>query len=125
MIELIKRNWKIFAIVWFLAFLAGFYFGPINKVSAGTWNEKPVMCEQIEVAMEILKAKGETPLVTGVQHAKVRSVDGLATHPVQIPLQIFVNINTKTFSILEYHPAINSVCVIAYGDDFKLIGEKS
>jgi len=124
MIELIKRHWKIFVIVWSLSFLAGFFFGP-TTVFAGTWNEKPVMCEQIEVAMEILKAKGEVPIATGVQSAKVRSADGLAAAPVHIPFQIYVNFKTLTFSVIEFHPQINSVCVIAYGDNFKLIGESS
>ena len=124
MIELIKRHWIIFTIIWSLSFLGGFFFGPI-KAFGGTWNEKPVICEQIEIAMKILKAKGEVPIVTAVQSAKVRSEEGLADAPVHIPLQVFVNWKTKTFSIIEYHPQINSVCVIAYGDDFKLIGEKS
>ena len=124
MIELIKRYWRIFVIVWSLSFLGGFFFGP-TTVFGGTWNEKPVMCEQIEVAMKILKAKGEVPIATGVQSAKVRAEHGLADAPVHIPFQIYVNFKTKTFSVIEFHPQINSVCVIAYGDNFKLIGESS
>ena len=65
------------------------------------------------------------PTNTGVQSAKVRAEQGLADAPVHIPLQIFVNLKTKTFSILEFHPSINSVCIIGYGDDFNLIGAKS
>jgi len=92
---------------------------------AGEWNEKPVMCEQKQVALEAVHAKGEIPMITGVQSAKVRETQGLASSPVHIPLQIFVNLKTKTFSIVEFHPSINSVCIIGYGDDFKQLGDKS
>jgi len=96
-----------------------------NKVQSGSWNEKPVMCEQKEIALDTVRSKGEIPLITGVQSAKVRTTEGLAHAPVHIPLQIFVNLKTKTFSILEFHPSINSVCIIAYGDNFKQLGAKS
>jgi len=97
----------------------------INIAVAGEWNDKPVMCEQKEVALDAVRTKGEMPLITGVQSAKVRTTDGLADAPVHIPLQIFVNLKTKTFSILEFHPEINSICIIGYGDDFNLLGDKS
>ena len=94
----------------------------VAKAYSGTWNEKPVMCEQKEIALDTLKKKGEIPIITGTQSTKVFSQDGLAIMPVHIPLQIFVNFKTKTFSIIEFHPVYNSVCVIAYGDDYKAIG---
>jgi hypothetical protein len=106
----------MFGTVWFVY---------MNDLHAGEWNEKPVMCEQKEVALDAVRAKGEMPLITGVQSAKVRTEEGLAYAPVHIPLQIFVNLKTRTFSILEFHPSINSVCIIGYGDDFNLLGKKS
>ena len=106
----------MFGTVWFVY---------MNDLHAGEWNEKPVMCEQKEVALDAVRAKGEMPLITGVQSAKVRTEEGLAYAPVHIPLQIFVNFKTKTFSILEFHPSINSICIIGYGDDWKRIGETS
>jgi|TARA_R110000782_G_scaffold207162_2_gene295671 hypothetical protein len=104
------------SVLWYIA---------IGIALAGEWNEKPVMCEQKQVALDAVRAKGEIPMITGVQSAKVRTEQGLADAPVHIPLQIFVNLKTKTFSILEFHPSINSVCIIGYGDDFNLIGAKS
>tara|TARA_R110000772_G_scaffold28561_1_gene71970 strand:+ start:201 stop:536 length:336 start_codon:yes stop_codon:yes gene_type:complete len=104
------------SVLWYIA---------IGIALAGEWNEKPVMCEQKQVALDAVRAKGEIPMITGVQSAKVRAEQGLADAPVHIPLQIFVNLKTKTFSILEFHPSINSVCIIGYGDDFNLIGAKS
>tara|TARA_B100000965_G_scaffold406115_1_gene443252 strand:- start:3586 stop:3939 length:354 start_codon:yes stop_codon:yes gene_type:complete len=110
-------------IIWCLAFWGGFITG--TSAFAGEWNEKPVMCEQKEVALEAIKAKGEIPLITGVQSVKVRDPDGLSDIPAHVPMQIFVNLKTKTFSILEYHPSYNSICIIGYGDDWKQLGEKS
>ena len=104
------------SVLWYIA---------IGIALAGEWNEKPVMCEQKQVALDAVRAKGEIPMITGVQSAKVRAEQGLADAPVHIPLQIFVNLKTKTFSILEFHPSTNSVCIIGYGDDFNLIGAKS
>ena len=97
----------------------------IHNAIAGEWNEKPVMCEQKEIALDTVRSKGELPLMTGVQSTKVRDTDGLSDVPAHIALQIFVNHQTKTFSILEFHPSINSVCIIGYGDDFNLLGKKS
>jgi len=108
-----------------LYFILTYMLVCITAAVAGEWNEKPVMCEQKEIALEIVKAKGELPLITAVQSVKVREEQGLAATPVHIPLQIFVNFKTKTFSILEFHPHINSICVIGYGDDWKTLGNPS
>ena len=43
----------------------------IHNAIAGEWNEKPVMCEQKEIALDTVRSKGELPLITGVQSAKV------------------------------------------------------
>ena len=82
----------------------------IHNAIAGEWNEKPVMCEQKEIALNTVRSKGELPLMTGVQSTKVRDTDGLSDVPAHTALQIFVNHQTKTFSILEYHPSYNSIC---------------
>ena len=108
-------------IIWCMAFWGGFITG--NSAFAGEWNDKPVMCEQKEVALEAVKAKGEVPLITGIQSVKVRDPDGLSDIPAHVPLQIFVNPKTKTFSILEFHPSYNSICVIGFGDDWKTLGD--
>lgn len=99
--------------------------GLFGQIQAGEWNEKPVMCEQQDIALEIIRNKGERPLVTGIQSTKVRDEDGLSDIPAHTPLQIFVNFKTNTFSILEFHPSYNSICIIAYGDDWKILGSQS
>ena len=100
------------------------FFMFVYQASGGEWNDKPVMCEQKEIVLDTIKSKGELPLITGIQSTKVRDIDGLSDIPAHTALQIFVNHQTKTFSILEYHPSYNSICIIAYGDDWKTVGEK-
>ena len=110
------------AIIWCLAFLGGLITG--KSVFAGEWNDKPVMCENTRVTLKAIQAKGEILLMTGVQSAKVRNPDepnGLADKPVHLALQIFINMQTKTFTIVEYHPSYDVICIIAYGDDFNSI----
>ena len=110
------------AILWCLAFWGGLITG--KSAFAGEWNDKPVMCEKTKIALRAIQAKGEILLMTGVQSTKVRTPDepnGLAQKPVHTPLQIFINLQTKTFTIIEYHASYDSVCIIAYGDDFSSI----
>ena len=92
-----------------------------SNVEAGQWNDKPVMCAPTKQTLKAIQSKGEILLMTGVQSTKVRNPDesnGLAANPVHLALQIFINLQTKTFTIVEYHPSYDSVCIIAYGDDF-------
>ena len=49
----------------------------------------------------------------------MRTETGLAKNPVSIPLRLYVNKKTGTFSVLEYHPSYKSFCVIAYGSEFE------
>lgn len=113
-----------------LVSIATILFGAVwliymNDLHAGTWNDKPIMCEQKEVALKAIRAKGEIPIITGIQSTKVRDEHGLSDIPAHVPLQIFVNLKTKTFSITEYHPSYNSICIIGFGDDWKQLGESS
>ena len=119
---MIKKLTYAFFIFWIL--MAAFMFWPHDS-SAGEWNEKPVMCEQKDIALKAIKDKGETPLITAIQSTKVRDTDGLSDIPAHVPLQIFVNLKTKTFSILEFHPSYNSICIIGYGDDWTMLGDKT
>ena len=101
----------------FILFLIFFTF----NANAGEWNDKPVMCAPTKETLKAIQSKGEILLMTGVQSAKVRNPDepnGLAANPVHLALQIFINLQTKTFTIVEYHPSYDSVCILAYGDDF-------
>ena len=110
--------------LWWLLLIVAAVLMISNAVSAGEWNEKPVMCEQKEIVQKLLRDKGEVLLMSGIQLTKVRDPDepnGLSLTPATLPLQVFVNIETKTFSITELHPTYNSICIIAYGENFNSI----
>ena len=107
--------------LWWLLLIVAAVLMISNAVSAGEWNEKPVMCEQKEVVQKLLQNKGEVLLMSGIQLTKVRDPDepnGYSPIPATLPLQVFVNLETKTFSITELHPTYNSICIIAYGENF-------
>ena len=107
--------------LWWLLLIVAAVLMISNAVSAGEWNEKPVMCEQKEVVQKLLQNKGEVLLMSGIQLTKVRDPDepnGYSPIPATLPLQVFVKIETKTFSITELHPTYNSICIIAYGENF-------
>ena len=107
--------------LWWLLLIVTAVLMISNAVSAGEWNEKPVMCEQKEVVQKLLQNKGEVLLMSGIQLTKVRDPDepnGYSPIPATLPLQVFVNLETKTFSITELHPTYNSICIIAYGENF-------
>ena len=107
--------------LWWLLLIVAAVLMFNNAVDAGEWNEKPVMCEQKEVVQKLLQNKGEVLLMSGIQLTKVRDPDepnGLSLTLATLPLQVFVNLETKTFSITELHPTYNSICIIAYGENF-------
>ena len=107
--------------LWWLLLIVAAVLMFNNAVDAGEWNEKPVMCEQKEVVQKLLQNKGEVLLMSGIQLTKVRDPDepnGYSPIPATLPLQVFVNLETKTFSITELHPTYNSICIIAYGENF-------
>ena len=92
---------------------------PIMVPIAGEWNEKPVMCADEEETLQSLKEKGEKLLYMGLGFTKVRTETGLAHKPVTLPFRIYVNSETGTFTIIEYHPEHKSFCIIAYGVEFQ------
>ena len=105
-----------------VAFLALFFLGMmvlVGQVRGGEWNEKPVMCAFEKEIEQVLELKGEKLFFAGKQLTKVRTETGLAKNPVSIPLRLYVNKKTGTFSVLEYHPSYKSFCVIAYGSEFE------
>ena len=106
-----------------LAFWGGFLSGH-SVVFAGEFQEKPVMCGSEEEIFPLLKDKDETLLVTGKQLTKVRDPDegdGLSQTPAILPFALYVNLDKKTYTVLEYHNApYNVYCIISYGVELKL-----
>ena len=92
-----------------------------TKIFAGEWNDKPVMCAEEQEVMYAIQEKKETLLFKSVQLTKVRSKEGLQKRIVTLPLQIYVNFDTKTFTIVEYHDEHKVYCIISYGTELTLI----
>tara|TARA_Y100001937_G_scaffold78117_1_gene105962 strand:+ start:2430 stop:2786 length:357 start_codon:yes stop_codon:yes gene_type:complete len=111
--------------LWWLLLLVAAVLLFSNAVSAGEWNDKPVMCEQKEVVLETIQEKGEIPFMTAISATKVRDTDGLSDVPAFIPIQMFVNPKTLTYTIVEFHPSYNSICILAYGNDYATVGTGS
>ena len=106
-----------------IAFLALFFLGMmvlVGQVRGGEWNEKPVMCAFEKEIEQVLELKGEKLFFVGKQLTKVRTETGLAKKPVGVKLDMYVNPETGTFTIIEFHPTYKSYCVISYGMNFQV-----
>ena len=92
--------------------------------NAGEFQEKPVMCGPEEEVFPLIAEKDETLLVAGQQLTKVRDPDesdGLSVVPAVLPFAMYVNLETNTYTVLEYHKApYNVYCIISYGVEVKL-----
>ena len=110
--------------LWWLLFIVAAIMMLNNAVNAGEFQEKPVMCAPEEEIFPLLRDKDETLLVTGQQLTKVRDPDegnGLAMNPAVLPFALYVNLDKKTYTVLEYHSdPYNVYCIISYGVDVKL-----
>ena len=110
--------------LWWLLFIVAAIMMLNNAVNAGEFQEKPVMCAPEEEIFPLLRDKDETLLVTGQQLTKVRDPDegnGLAMNPAVLPFALYVNLDNKTYTVLEYHNApYNVYCIISYGVELKL-----
>ena len=95
-----------------------------NPAHAGDYQEKPVMCGPEEEIFPVLRDKDETLLVAGKQLTKVRDPDesnGLSQTPAVLPFALYVNLDNKTYTVLEYHNApYNMYCIISYGVELKV-----
>lgn len=108
---------------WLLLLVAGALM--IDNAFAGEWNDKPVMCEQREVFEKTMVERGEIIFSKGDMLAKVRTKDGLSDIPAILDLRIYINPQKSTFTIAEFHKDYNSVCVLAYGENYTTLGYSS
>ena len=110
-------------IIWCLAFWGGFVTG--KSALAGEWNEKPVMCEQKEKFESLMVEQGKVILGGGDMFATVRTNNGLSDIPAVLPMRLYFNPANKHFTIVEWHRDYNSYCILAYGEEWHILGEKS
>ena len=105
----------IFGTVWFVY---------MNDLHAAEWNEKPVICEQKEVFEKLMVEQNKILLGTGDLLATVRTPDGYSDTPAILPMRVYINPTTNEWTIAEYHKGYNSVCVIGFGANWHLLGNK-
>ena len=97
----------------------------LNNAIAAEWNDKPVLCEQKEVFEKIMVEQGKFILGAGDLLATVRTKDGYSDIPAILPVRIYINPEKKTFTIAEYHTDYNSICVLAFGENYTTLGTAS
>ena len=110
-------------LIWCLAFWGGFITG--KSAFAGEWNEKPVICEQKDVFEKLMVEQGKIIIGAADMFATVRDKDGLSPIPAVLPLRLYLNPVNKHFTIVEWHRDYNTYCILAYGEEWHLIGEAS
>ena len=97
----------------------------VTAAYAGQWNDKPVMCEQKEEFETVMVQRGEILFSQGEMLATVRTKEGLSDIPAILPLRIYINPQKKTFTVAEFHRDHNTVCVLAFGNNYSTLGVSS
>lgn len=109
----------------FIAIL--FLINLYSPVFAGEWNNKPVMCAQKEETFSAIASKSEVLISVADQLATVRDPDekdGMSVSPAILPWAMYANLETGTFTIVEYHKnPYNVYCIIGFGESFKWVEE--
>ena len=113
--ELLKENiWFIFVGILIILFAI------VPQLEAGEWNDKPIICADKQETFRAIKDKKEDLIFKATQLTKVRTDSGLARKPVGVSVDMYVNPETGTYTIVEYHPTYKSYCVISYGLNFQV-----
>ena len=98
-----------------------FMFFSIQNSWSAAWNEKPVMCASYEETFNIITEKGERLMWSAVQFTKVKGPDNTyRENPEMLISAYYLNLNTRTYTILEYHPKYLVYCVTSWGTDVLL-----
>ena len=90
------------------------------SLSAGEWNDKPILCANKTETFQAIQSKEEELVFKATQFTKVRTDAGLARKPVAVAVDMYVNPETGTYTIIEFHPTYESYCVVSYGTNFQV-----
>ena len=102
-------------VVCLLFFMVGY-----TTMQAGEWNEKPIMCANETETFQAINTKKEELIFKASQLTKVRTDTGLARRPVAVSVDMYVNPETGTYTLVEFHPTYESYCIISYGVNFQV-----
>ena len=97
-----------------------FFMVLYTTTQAGEWNDKPIICADEQETFRAIKDKKEDLIFKANQFTKVRNETGLAKRPVVVSIDMYVNPESGTYTIIEYHPTYESYCVISYGNNFQV-----
>jgi len=96
-------------------------------VFSAEWNSKPVICADDEETFSAIASKGEVLVGTAKQLTPVKDpdeADGIASSRPVLPWALYANLDTGTFTVLEYHKApYNVYCTIGHGVEFQYVYE--
>ena len=114
-IQEFKASW-----LYLFCFIAILLLAIVPQVKAGEWNEKPIMCADKMETFDAINTKKEELIFKALQFTKVRTESGLAKKPVGVAVDMYVNPETGTYTLVEFHPTYESYCVISYGTNFQV-----
>ena len=77
---------------------------------------------QKEIFEKTMVERGEILFSRGDMLATVRTKDGLSDIPAILPVRMYINPQKKTFTIVEYHTDYNTMCVLAFGNNWSSVG---
>ena len=93
-----------------------------SPAHAGEFNDKPVMCGNDEEMFGTISFKDEIKMWEATQLTSVRDPDepnGIRDMPAMLPVAIYMNLENKTYSLVEYHPGYEQYCILSFGVDLK------
>lgn len=97
----------------------------LTASKAGEWNDKPVICADQLETFGAMAEQNQVLIAVGKQLTKVRDPDeqnGMSVNPVVLPWAIYGNLDTGTFTVLEYHAyPYEQFCTIGFGVEFELV----
>ena len=99
------------------------YIAFFKSASSAIWQDKPIMCASKDEILMALDERSEIVRFYAMQETKVWDGEYLKEQPVSLKLAIFVNSETKTYSIVEAHPTYKTFCVVSYGENFKEVNK--
>ena len=85
---------------------------------AGEINDKPIMCGNLDETMNAIGSKNERKMFEGIQLTSVRDPDspnGIRDIPEMLPVAFYMNLEEKTYTIVEFHPTYKQYCLVSFG----------
>jgi len=95
---------------YYLIFFIMMYATSVFAQEGGaSWRSKPVQCGPSDSGLQIIQRQEQEALIGGF------TIVQLENDSLNIPFYLFVNTDTGTFTIVEYHPNADEFCILGYG----------